>query len=408
MIEKKSKHPLDASLLNKKIEGKEISILRVLEVREDKTILVIDCISAFMPKWITVNEIEDYEPCVLEDLLERTKMILPEIGSFNPESKKLMHQRYNIIASILPFLSDERMRSALIDKASADFAMSKQSIRHYLCLYLIYQDMAVLAPQEKKEKSLTKDEKYMRWALNKFYYNQNKNTLKTAYNLMLKEKYTDGEGKLLSEYPKYHQFRYFYSKTKKMQTYYISRDGVKDYQRNHRPLIGNGVQDFASTVGYGMLDSTICDIYLVNEAKQIVGRPVLTFCVDGFSGLIMGYSLTWEGGMYSLRDMFLHVISDKKEHCKRFGIDITEEWNCCQMPAILVTDRVSEYASVNMEQLSDLGVSLINLSSFRPDNKSQVEKAFDVVQNYYKPYLKGKGIIEVDFQERGTYKSIIA
>lgn len=115
---------------------------------------------------------------------------------------------------------------------------------------------------------------------------------------MLKEKYTDGEGKLLNSYPKYYQFRYFYSKTRKMQTYYISRDGVKDYQRNHRPLVGNGVQEFANMAGYEMLDATVCDIYLVNEAKQIVGRPVLTFCVDCFSGLIMGYSLKWEGGIY--------------------------------------------------------------------------------------------------------------
>lgn len=402
MVKKKEKHPLDARLLKKKIEGKEVSIFRVLEVEQEKA-LVIDGISAFMPKWIEINEIEEYEICTEEELQERTHVFLPDISSLHADALKLMHQRYNMIAGIVPFVSDEKMRSALIEQASAHFGFSKQSIRHYLCLYLIYQDMAVLAPQEKKEKALTQEEKNMRWALNKFYYNQNRNTLKTAYHLMLKEKYTDGEGKLLDSYPKYHQFRYFYSKTRKMQTYYIARDGVKDYQRNHRPLIGNGVQEFANMAGYGMLDATICDIYLVNEAKQIVGRPVLTFCVDGFSGLIMGYSLTWEGGMYSLRDMLLNVITDKKEHCKRFGIDITEEWNCYQMPSVLVTDRGSEYASETMEQLGDLGVSIVNLSSFRPELKSQVEKAFDVIQGYYKPYLKGKGVIESDFLERGKH-----
>lgn len=48
--------------------------------------------------------------------------------------------------------------------------------------------------------------------------------------------------------------------------------------------------------------------------------------------------------------MLLNVITDKKEHCKRFGIDITEEWNCYQMPSVFVTDRGSEYASETMEQ----------------------------------------------------------
>ena len=59
-----------------------------------------------------------------------------------------------------------------------------------------------------------------------------------------------------------------------------------------------------------MLDSTTLDIYLVDDAGQVVGRPILTFCVDGFSGLIQGYSLTWEGGMYSLRNLMMNVVSN--------------------------------------------------------------------------------------------------
>ena len=51
-----------------------------------------------------------------------------------------------------------------------------------------------------------------------------------------------------------------------MQTYYISRNGLKDYQKNNRPLLGDGIQEYASCVGMGMLDATVCDIYLVNDA----------------------------------------------------------------------------------------------------------------------------------------------
>ena len=69
--------------------------------------------------------------------------------------------------------------------------------------------------------------------------------------MMLKEKYCDQHGQLLEQYPSFDQFRYFYRKTKKMQQYYISRDGIKDYQRNSRPLLGDGVQQFAPAVGYG-------------------------------------------------------------------------------------------------------------------------------------------------------------
>ena len=52
-----------------------------------------------------------------------------------------------------------------------------------------------------------------------------------------------------------------------------------------------------------MLDATICDIYLVNDEGNIIGRPILTACIDAYSSLCMGYSLTWEGGIYSLKNL---------------------------------------------------------------------------------------------------------
>jgi len=245
----------------------------------------------------------------------------------------------------------------------------------------------------------------MRWSLNKFFYTKNGNSLQTAYTMMLKEKYCDTQGQLLSEYPSFHQYRYFYRKTKKLQNFYISRDGIKDYQRNKRPLLGDGVQEFCSNVGTAMLDSTTCDLYLVNEAGCLIGRPILTACIDGFSGLCCGYTLSWEGGIYSLRNLMMNVLTDKVEWCDRFGISITEEqWNCSNhLPAVLVTDKGSEYKSENFEQITQLGVSVINLEAYRPELKGCVEKFFDIIQELYKKFLKGKGIIEFDFQERGAH-----
>ena len=99
-----------------------------------------------------------------------------------------------------------------------------------------------------------------------------------------------------------------------------------------------------------------------------------------------------------------HVITDKVEWCKRFGITINKaDWNCAMLPAILVTDMGKEYASLNFEQISDVGVTIINLPPYRPELKGVIEKFFDVIQNLYKPHLKGKGIIDVDFQERGAH-----
>jgi len=108
--------------------------------------------------------------------------------------------------------------------------------------------------------------------------------------------------------------------------------------------------------------------------------------------------------VYSLRNLMANVVADKVEWCRQFGIHIEkEEWSCHQLPATLVTDMGCEYKSMNFEQIAELGVTLINLPPYRPELKGAVEKFFDLVQSLYKQQVKGKGVIEPDFQERGAH-----
>ena len=166
-------------------------------------------------------------------------------------------------------------------------------------------------------------------------------------------------GILAEEYLSFYQFRYFYRKTKNLQNFYISRNGLKNCQRNNRSLTGEGVQEFAPAVGTGMFDAAVCDIYLVNDTGSLVGRPILTACADAYSGLCCGYSLLWESGVYSLRGLMLNIISDKVSWCSSFGIPIRrEDWNCDMLPATFITDMGSEYTSENFEQIAELGVEL--------------------------------------------------
>ena len=375
------------------------SIVRVLEMKQDK-ILAIDCIKQTMPVWIESSRLDSNIEYLPEELADIT-----DINCLDSDQRKIMYKRYTMIAPILPFIADDKMRSRLICSIASEYKISKQTIRNYLCLYLAYMNITVLAPkQQQNDRQLTQDEKNMRWALNKFFYTTNKHSLMTAYTMMLKEKYCDSMGNLTNTYPSFYQFRYFYRKTKKMQNFYISRDGLKSYQRNNRPLTGDGVQEYAPAIGIGMLDATVCDIYLINDAGHLVGRPILTACIDAYSSLCCGYSLSWEGGVYSLRGLMLNIITDKVTWCNQFGISIQrEDWDCNMLPATFVTDMGSEYKSENFEQISELGVKVINLPSYRPELKGVVEKFFDLIQGLYKKSLKGKGIIMPDYQERGAH-----
>lgn len=375
------------------------TIYRVVEVDIGR-MLVIDCMNLTMPTWIPLRE---HSTITFEELLSATNRTIPSIEDLSQEQMKVMHQRFTMIAPLVTYITHSEMRNVALSDMAKRHNVTKQTIRKYLCLYLAYPNITVLAPNKKEPiKALTEDEKNFRWALNKYYYTRFKNSLKTTYLYMLRDKYTDANGEL-TKHPTFRQFQYYYSKHKSLQTQYISRDGLTHYQRNNRPLLGNGVREFAPHIGIGMLDSTVCDIYLINDIGAVVGRPIMTACIDAYSGLCMGYYLGFEGGMHSLRELMLNVISNKVEYCKTLGIGINQEdWNCSEMPATLVTDMGAEYKSENFGQLTNLGVSMINLNPYRPDLKSVVEKFFDCIQELYKPMLKGKGVIESDFQERGA------
>lgn len=387
------------------------SLIRILEIT-DTSYFVIDCVKCNMPYFIKTEEFKDYNLCenniftALNILLNNNDDINEiKITDFSKENQNIAHKRFSMIFPILPYIMNKSDRSRLIHLMADSNNISTQTIKQYLCKYLAYQDITILIAKPKiKEKILSVDEKNIRWALNKYFYTTKKNSLNTTYIYLLKEKYCNEDGQLKENYPTFNQFRYFYRKHKKLQNYYISRNGLKDYQKNKRPLLGDNIQEFAKNIGVGMLDATICDIYLVNDEGNIIGRPILTACIDAYSSLCMGYSLTWEGGIYSLKNLMQNIITNKVDLCKNFNIDITKDiWDCDKLPGIFVTDKGSEYISENFEQISELGVTIINLPSYRPELKGAVEKFFDLIQNSFKPYLKGKGVIEVDFRERGAH-----
>ena len=70
-------------------------------------------------------------------------------------------------------------------------------------------------------------------------------------------------------YPKYHQFRYFFSKYNKKEKEIVSREGLGKFKRDYRELLGT-IYNYAPNVGIAMLDSTIVDIYLVDDNGNVI------------------------------------------------------------------------------------------------------------------------------------------
>lgn len=389
----------------KRLMRNDDTILRVLDTDGEQT-LVIDCLKRTMPVWMATSELADYTEISEEELLESTGEHPCDVETLNPEQRRIAYQRFTMIAGVLPYIGDEQERTHAIQSAATLYRRCEQTIRATLCKYLVYQSIGSLSPRkQERTETLTQDQKNMRWALNKFYYSPKKLNLTTAYTMLLKEKYCDEEGRLLLAHPSIHQFRYFYRRHRKEQTFLISRNGIKDYQRNNRPLLGDGVQEFAPAPGTAMLDSTILDIFLVDDGGNLIGRPILTAAVDAYSSICIGYALTFEGGVYSLRCLMQSILSDKAKWCKQFGISIQrQDWDCTGViPGTIVTDMGGEYVSETFSQIAELGVTVVNLPAFRPELKGPIEKFFDCVQSLFKPHLKGKGVIEPNYQDRGAH-----
>ena len=321
-------------------------------------------------------------------------------------------ERDNRFALIKPLLNnaciyDKPHRNKVVKQIVGEHSVSRRTVLQYLWKYWVYQSKNILLPTGRtsaKARELTTDEKTIRWALNKYYYTPQKQSLQTAYKMMLRAKFCDAQGQLKSNYPTFWQFRYYFRQHRDPISETISRQGLKAYQRNHRPFTGS-VCDYAHTIGVYMTDATVADIYIVSRlSRKPIGRPVIYTMVDAYSRLITGVYVGLEGGQYALRLLLQNTFTDKVSFCHQHWIDIDpHDWPSHHLPTKIITDRGSEFTSGPLENLCESYHNEIeNLPAYRPDLKGVVEKLFDFVQSAYKPLLKGKGVIEADTQERGA------
>lgn len=116
---------------------RDSQFVRILEFNGDK-VFIIDCRKKTMPVWTDVEVLKDYVPCSEE---------------LDAESRKTVYERFTMIAPVLPYVADMQKRKEIINSLANIKNISKQTIRNHLCLYLAYQDIAVLTPKTEKERN---------------------------------------------------------------------------------------------------------------------------------------------------------------------------------------------------------------------------------------------------------------
>lgn len=337
-----------------------------------------------------------------------------------------------------------KYRDMAIKKAVTIFQINYRTVKNYLISYLKFGKIrnGLLPSFNKcgargKEKNSSErkrgrprlsssqeginiDEKiktYFKTGLNRYYYNSKQNTLRSAYEMTIRdfftEKIQDQSGRTVSvlkdssQIPTYHQFLYWFKKFNNPKKEVSKRNGTRVYHQKYRGIIGNSTQD--AGLGPATLwqtDSTPLDIFCVSNLNRniLVSKPLLHICIDVYSRYIVGFNLSFEslnsysGAMMAL----LNSMTPKKEFCKRYGIEIEDEWDVACIPQRIFTDRGELNGKQVEGAIEGLGISIQNSPSYRPETKGLIESIFhNMVNRMMKPYVKGAVIHGNRVRERG-------
>ena len=364
---------------------------RVLEITND-LVLVVDCNFVRMPYWINKKELSDFKKIEECEFLKEKNIEFQDYECYNIQDRKKIQDKYASICPVLAVLTDERDRSDTINYQAEKNGLNRKTIIRRLYLFLVYQDIRIYSWTKKEnQKDLSNDEKNYRYILNKYFYTRQKRTLVNCYLYLLKEKYTEN-GRILEKHPSIHQFRYFYYKTKKLDSYFISREGRSEYDRNIKPLLGK-VRNIFNTVGYGMVDNTTLDLYVLDDNDK-PRRPIFSAMVDAYSGLCLGFAVSFEGGETLLKKLITNVNTNKVQYCSSLDIQIDEnDWPHKGLPQTIITDNGSDFVSKSFTQLTELGITIQTNKSHYPQMKPNIERFFGVLQSIFKPYLFNVGVV---------------
>ena len=250
-------------------------------------------------------------------------------------------------------------------------------------------------------------------AIKKYYHTRQEYNFKTAYELMVKEYFTktveqpDGtiRNELIefNEIPTLRQFQYWYSKKYDVKEKLIARKGQKQYDLNHRAILGKSDTDIQGTGAQFQIDATVGDIYLVSQFNRanIIGRPVIYFIIDVFSRMIAGMYIGLEGPSWTGIMMALaNAATDKVAYCADYGISITDaEWPCRHIPDTILADR-GEMEDKAVETLINLlNIRVDNTPAYRADMKGIVEQFFNTINTKSTVLLPGH--VKPDMKQRG-------
>ena len=135
-------------MLSGKLYDNGQTIYRILAARDD-VVLTIDCVKRTMPVWLPREKLSEWQEIEEHTLNEKTCICPVTEDTLSKSALSTAHKRYSIIAPVVAVVADKKKRNDMIEFATQNSGISKQTIRQYLCLYFAFQTITMLAPVNK-------------------------------------------------------------------------------------------------------------------------------------------------------------------------------------------------------------------------------------------------------------------
>ncbi|MCM3623679.1 Mu transposase C-terminal domain-containing protein [Brevibacillus borstelensis] len=426
----------------------QTSVERIVWISPERTQCYV--IKIFQDRYPVLKSLTNIEQGLQDGIIQSIedawlKPVVEEMLS--EKDKAFIEYAWSVIEPIVdvknePQIFIKSFRNQMIKEASKQFEISEKTIGRYLRKYWsngktinallpLYANCGGRGKQRTTSEGKVKrgrPKKYpggkginvteeikqiFRIALKKYYYTKNKAPLKFAYEKMIGDYFSskqinkDGVKipiiKDAQSIPTFGQFRYHFHKENNVKREVSTRQSLKRYELNHRPLLGNATIEAIGPGSKFILDSTSFDIYLCSRLNRnwIIGRPCLFYIQDIFSRMVTGVYIGLETSWLSAAMAITNMCEDKVQFCRRYGIEIeSHQWQSHHLCDTLLGDR-GELFSKEVETLvRNLNVKVENTSSYRGDLKAILERHFRTTNDSVKMMLPGT--INPDYRERGA------
>lgn len=240
------------------------------------------------------------------------------------------------------------------------------------------------------------DAAHMKRVIEETYIKDKRLTVVDAYTELVNKhfRYADGNQQLFlnhqGERPSLRQFHYFLKKHFNIEVRLRGREGNKDFERDHRKVLGTVLADCLGVGHFFEIDATIADVYLVarDDRSKIVGKPTFYLIIDRKSHLIVGFYLGLENASWTAAlQAILSISEDKRALCERYGVEYDPaDWPAHQVFPIEFLGDLGEMISEPSTQIAEgLQGTVTNVPGLRPDWKSVVESGFRLTHNAIRP-----------------------